>query len=162
MNNNDNKKITPLFLVKAIIDIDDYLRSKGKNIDDMNCLLVDYNNKSTFSIINYDEDKAIFYRFKNNEDPEISYSYDWDFSYDNSIFYYLENNYEIKTIRMDVHYDIWCTINELYPEDIINKKGLNKYINYCRENKITKKVRDEFVKIDTPDIMKLFKKERER
>ncbi|UKI57350.1 MAG: hypothetical protein L6V81_08410 [Clostridium sp.] len=40
----------------------------------------------------------------------------------------------------DVHYSIWNSINELYPNDIEYKNGVQEYLQYCKEKNITKRV----------------------
>ena len=43
----------------------------------------------------------------------------------------------------DVHYGIWNSIHELYPEDIDYKDGVQWYLQYCADKGITKEYLDE-------------------
>lgn len=84
---------------------------------------------------------------------------EWDFNYDYYIYNLLEENWEIGYMTPTVHYDIWNSINELYPEDIDYKEGVQKYLKYCKENNISKEYLDKQMKnkipnVNTPDIMK--------
>ena len=63
----------------------------------------------------------------------------------------------------DLHYSLWNSIHELYPDDIEFKNGVNNYIKYCKNNHINKEYIDKKTNLDTPNIMHLFQnKERER
>ena len=39
-------------------------------------------------------------------------------------------------MSMDCHYGIWNEVTQYYPEDIQYKDGMQKYLKYCKENKI--------------------------
>ena len=54
----------------------------------------------------------------------------------------------------DVHYSIWNSINELYPNDIEYKNGVQEYLQYCKEKNITKEYLDKKTGLNTPNIMK--------
>lgn len=56
----------------------------------------------------------------------------------------------------DVHYSIWNSIHELYPEDIDYKDGVQNYLQYCADNGITKEYLDKKTGLNTPDIMEYF------
>ena len=56
----------------------------------------------------------------------------------------------------EVHYSIWNSIHELYPEDIDYKDGVQNYLQYCADNGITKEFLDKNTELDTPDIMNYF------
>ena len=81
---------------------------------------------------------------------------DWAFNYDTDLFEQLQNGKTIGYMTADVHYDIWCNINDLYPEDINCKEGLELYIKYCDKNGITKDYLDKMIYSETPDIMENF------
>ncbi len=61
---------------------------------------------------------------------------EWDFTADGEIFQELEWNREIIYMSMDCHYGIWNEVTQYYPEDIQYKEGMQKYLKYCKENKI--------------------------
>lgn len=79
---------------------------------------------------------------------------DWDYNFDYYIFCHLEEGYKIAFMKDDVHYGIWNSLKDLYPEDFEFKKGVQNYLRYCKENKITKKYLDDKLKFVTPDVMK--------
>lgn len=84
---------------------------------------------------------------------EIDPIHDWAFNYDNDLFEQLQKGYKIGYMTDNAHYDIWCLINEWYPEDIEYKDGLNLYIKYCVDNGITKEYLDKKLELDAPYIM---------
>lgn len=84
---------------------------------------------------------------------------EWDYNFDYYIYNLLEENWEIGYMSSEVHYSIWNSINELYPEDIDYKEGVQKYLKYCKEKNITKEYLDKEIErvipnVNTPDIMK--------
>ncbi len=81
---------------------------------------------------------------------------EWDFNFDEYFFKELANGYEVGFINEDTHYGLWNTINELYPEDIENIGGVQKYLTYCKEHLITREYLDETMKLNVPDIMQYY------
>ena len=81
---------------------------------------------------------------------------DWDFNFDEYFFEELQNGYEIGFITNNVNYGLWSTIDEFYPEDIENIKGVQKYLKYCVDNNITKEKLSKIMNNDVPDIMKFY------
>ena len=78
------------------------------------------------------------------------------------VFQALQNEMEIGYITMEVHCWLWQEIDRYYPEDITNKKGVQKYLKYCKENKITKeKIEKENKLEDVPNVMKHYKENKE-
>lgn len=75
------------------------------------------------------------------------------FSEDNDFFGRLEDGYHIEYISMDTNYGLWHVISETYPQSIENKLGVQKYLQYCKNNNITKETIDDAIKGETPDIM---------
>ena len=90
---------------------------------------------------------------------EIKGIADWAFNIDEDIFGKLENdNKVIEYMNMDMHYGIWCSIEEWYPEDIEYKKGMQEYLKYCKEEGITKeKIEKEIKLTEVNDIMRFYK-----
>lgn len=89
---------------------------------------------------------------------------EWDFNYDYYVYNLLEEDFEIGYMSDELHYSIWCSLDELYPEDIDFKNGVEKYLKYCKEHNITKeylddKMKDEIPNADVPNIMKFYEKE---
>ena len=126
----------------------------------------------------YKDDKAMQVRYilldKNNQISDIvCYGWDgiisvepnsfeietiaeWAYSYEEDVFEQLKDGKIIGYMTAEVHYDIWCNIAELYPEDIHCKDGIDLYIKYCDEKGITKEYLDKMNNLDTPDIMENF------
>ena len=91
-------------------------------------------------------------------DDKIRTLEEWQYNYERHLFEYLENDYQLYNSNdLVVHYNIWNYIEEMYPEEIDNKKGMQKYLKYCKEQGITKnKISKEF-NYDIPDAMKFYK-----
>ena len=85
---------------------------------------------------------------------------EWDYNFDYYLYNYFENGFDIVDMSYDTHYSLWNSIKELYPEDIDYKEGVKYYINYCKGHLINKKTIDENTKLDTPDIMPMFKEKK--
>ena len=81
---------------------------------------------------------------------------EWDFNFDYYIYNLLEEGWQIGYMTPEVHYSIWNSIHELYPEDIDYKDGVQNYLQYCADNGITKEFIDKNTELDTPDIMNYF------
>lgn len=122
----------------------------NKKIDFM---LVNKEEEDIITIASDGVDSALEFSRNNGRHNEIP---DWDFTYDYYLFERLENGYEIEFMSNDIHYSIWNSIEELYPEDINNKEGVQWYLQYCADNGITKEFLDKQTNLDTPDIMKYF------
>lgn len=118
-------------------------------------ILVDNKELSKSIIIAFHYDEIIQidpYTMDINSVPE------WAYNFDEDIFKELENNKEISYMSMDTHYNIWETIQQWYPKDIEHKKGMQKYLKYCKDNKITKEVIEKEVKLDVSvDAIKYYK-----
>ncbi len=92
---------------------------------------------------------------------EVNDVADWAYNFDEDIFEELENGREISYMSMDVHYSIWCSLDELYPEEITHKKGVQMYLKYCKDNKITKELLKKENGLDVPNVMKYYKTRKE-
>lgn len=91
---------------------------------------------------------------------DYSFVAEWDYNFDYYLYDLFQNGMEIGYMSDDVHYSIWNSINELYPTDIECKDGVKYYIEYCRQNNITKDYIDSKTGFDTPDIMSKFNNEK--
>lgn len=81
---------------------------------------------------------------------------EWDYNFDYYIYNLLEESWEIAYMTPEVHYSIWNSIKELYPNDIDYKDGVQYYLQYCKDNGITKEFIDKETNLDTPNIMDNF------
>ncbi len=120
-------------------------------------ILINPDNNDTVSIISNGVDKIVeFTPFTKEMKTGYSKVPEWDYSFDNYLFKDLKNVYQIGYMTAETHYNIWCSIDELYPEDINNKDGVQWYLQFCADNGITKEFLDKQTNLDTPDIMKHF------
>ena len=93
--------------------------------------------------------------FRSNQDG-YNYVPEWDYNFDYYIYNLLEEDWKIAYMTPEVHYNIWNSIYELYPEDIDYKDGVQNYLQYCVDNGITKEFLDKENDLDTPNIMEYF------
>ena len=139
---------------KVKIEIESFLKDniehQNKHID---YIMIDPNTKETFTFASDGLEEMIMLREKENGYSDIP---EWDFNFDDYIFYQLEQDLKIGFISDETHYNIWNSLKELYPEDINNKDGVQKYLQFCADNGITKEYLDSANNLDTPDIMKYF------
>lgn len=120
-------------------------------------ILINLDNNDTVSIISDGVDKIVeFTPFTKEMKTGYSKVSEWDYSFDNYLFKDLENVYQIGYMTAETHYNIWNSIEELYPESINNKNGVQWYLQFCADNGITKEYLDKQTNLDTPDIMKYF------
>ena len=107
------------------------------------------------------DDNDIALEFRLNGDKFNYYNVpEWDYNFDYYLYNYFEDGFDIAYMTYDTHYGLWNSIKELYPEDIDYKEGVKYYINYCKGHLINKKTIDENTKLDTPDIMPMFKEKK--
>ncbi len=120
-------------------------------------ILINPDTNDTTSIISNGVDKIVeFTPFTKEMKTGYAKVPEWDYSFDNYLFKDLESVYQIGYITAETHYNIWTSIEELYPEDINNKDGVQWYLQFCANNGITKEYLDEKTNLDTPNIMKYF------
>ena len=144
-------------------DVSEFLRDsmehQNKQID---YILINPQNEDLWVMCSDGVDTAIEFHYrdgmmKNNYVPE------WDFNFDYYVYNLLEDGYRIGYMSDDLHYSLWNSIHELYPDDIEYKNGVKSYIKYCKNNHIDKKYLDSKTNLDTPNIMPMFSKnDRER
>ena len=120
-------------------------------------ILIEPDTKDTISIISDEQEKIIEFT-PYTKDMKNGYFQipDWDYNFDEYLFQNLENGYEIGYMSDDTHYNVWSSIEELYPEDINYKNGVQLYLQYCANNGITKDYLSKKINLDVPDIMKYF------
>ena len=94
---------------------------------------------------------------------EINVTADWTYNIDDDIFGMLEAGKKISYMSINMHYGIWQTIDQWYPEDLEHKKGMQKYLKYCKDNNITQtRILKEKGIDDVANAMKYYKKEKEK
>lgn len=110
-----------------------------------------YKNEDTYEAIAFYDDEIISVFSHTKEIQGLLESL---YDYDNEIFGSIEKmNGEIVYMDLDTHCFIWEYINDLYPYDIENKKGMLEYLEYCKKNNITKEVLDKYNEVDNPNAM---------
>jgi hypothetical protein len=139
-------------------DIESFLKDsvdhQNKHID---YILVDPDTNETYVLASDGYDEVIeFTPLSKNYDGGYINVPEWDYNFDYYIYNYLEEGKQIAFMTDDVHYSLWNSIHELYPEDIEYKDGVQWYLQYCADKGITKEYLDEMTGFDTPDIMKYF------
>jgi hypothetical protein len=109
------------------------------------------NSDEMIAFAGIEETVISFHPFKNGEVMEL-----WDFNVDSHLFEYLEFGYELAGMTVDSHYNVWCTIEEWHNGDIENKKGMQKYLGYCKRNHITKEKLQADAGYSGMDVMTLY------
>lgn len=143
---------------KEIVDnimyeVNQLVRSKEFTNAKIEYILVNkQNSKNSIAVINNDNE---MYEI-NLKDNEINPVLDWTYSVDDDIFAHLENEYKIGFMSFEFHYNIWYQIEDIGIEEFEHKLGLQKYLKYCKDNNIDKKIIEENVKIKVTDIMKYY------
>lgn len=130
------------------------MEHQDKHID---YILVDPESRETYILASDGNEEAIeFTPYTKDYRGGYQNVPEWDYNFDYYIYNYLEEGKQIAYMTDDVHYSIWNSIHELYPSDIDYKDGVQSYLQYCADNRITKEYLDEKTGFDTPDIMKHF------
>ncbi len=129
----------------------------NKNID---CILVNPDTQETITIASDGAEEMIMfapYTTKENgyEDGYMNVP-EWDFNFDGYVFEELQKGYKVGFMSDDMHYGIWQSIEEYYPEEFDNKIGIQIYLKYCSDNNITKEYLDEKLQLNAVDIMKYY------
>ena len=131
--------------------LNDSMEHQDKHID---YILYDPDNDNTYVLASDGNDEAIeFNPLSKNYDGGYINVPEWDYNFDYYIYNYLDEGKRIGYMTDEVHYSIWNSIHELYPEDIDYKDGVQAYLQYCADNGITKEYLDKKTGFDTPDIM---------
>lgn len=99
------------------------------------------------------EDTIIyFYPFRKQE-AAVDY---WAFEFDKDLFGYLEKGYRIAEMTLDSHFAVWGTIEAWKDGNIEHGDGMRKYLAYCKQNGITKRLLEEKVFYTGMDVMTLY------
>ena len=155
--------------------VKDFIKQKKEEIEEFLRNSYEHNNKKIDYILyneetqdtdilasNPDGEEAIEFRPYTKDNINGYYNVpEWDYNFDYYIYNLLEEDWKIGYMTLETHYGIWSSINELYPEAIDFKDGMQKYLKYCKENNITKEYLDNQLKIaipnvNTPDITKFY------
>lgn len=69
----------------------------------------------------------------------MKFTPEWAYSIDEDDFDFIEQGGEILYMHPEHHYNIWCAIEEIQPQNMINQEGMFQYVDYCKQNKVSKK-----------------------
>ena len=147
------------FIEKEKLRIEEFLKDSMEHQDKkIDYILYKSDTKETNILCsNSSSEEAIeFTPITKNYQDGYSNVPEWDFNFDYYIYNLLEEGWQIGYMTPEVHYSIWNSIHELYPEDIDYKDGVQNYLQYCADNGITKEFLDKNTELDTPDIMNYF------
>ncbi len=131
----------------------------NKNVDfkymDIQCLIIDKdNNKNGIAIVS-NEENVVAIDIKNYE---CEYFQEWDYDIDINIFRNLENDMNIEFMTPQWHSLIWKKIESIEFLDYFSyKKGMQKYLEYCKNKEITQEFLEKECDTDLTDIMKYSK-----
>lgn len=104
-----------------------------------------------------DEARLFFNVYVKEEQPDI-YRIGMC-STDDELFYDLEfDDCTIAAMTMEGHYETWEELADTPLEEIAYLGGLKTYLEYCKENKITKESIQEAVGLEVPDILEKYDK----
>lgn len=132
------------------------MNNKEKFEMSIDCILINPETEETITIANNNHEALVFSPHTKDSEKNFSNYEDWNFNFDWMVFEELEGDYQIGFISNRMHYNIWQTLNELYPQRIDHKDGVQRYLQFCADNKITKEYLDKELNSDTPDAMKFF------
>src|SRR5574344_1919833 len=98
--------------------IHDSVEHNGKLVD---MVLVNTKDENESLAYAYSEQEEMIEIRPHTKEKEAIWSIpEWDFNFDSYLFEQLETGYEIGMITPDMHYNIWCSLNELFPEELNN------------------------------------------
>ena len=85
---------------------------------------------------------------------------DWQFSFDYDLFQYLEGGYDLIAMTPDAHSGVWYEIAEYHDTSgIACVDGMQKYLDYCKRNGVTKDRLVREADYDGMDVMTLYDRE---
>lgn len=144
------------YVKKAYDEVSSFLLEDNKNMH-IDSIIYDDKTHATYTIATDGNDLCYsFDPYSVYEENGYNIVPEWDYNFDYYVYDLLEKGCEIGYMTDEVHYSIWNSINELYPNDIEFTDGVLKYVEYCKNNNITKEYLDSKVNLETPDIMPLF------
>lgn len=139
-------------------DIETYfmedMENQNKNIDFI--LVNPKNNEIQVLASDGMEEIILFSPYTKELENEYMNIPEWDFNFDEYFFKELQKGYAVVFVSDDTHYGLWNTIIDLYPEDIENLQGVQKYLQYCKDNNITVEYLDNAMKMNVKDAMKYY------
>ena len=103
------------------------------------------------------EDEMLRFRLLEEKDEPF-----WDcgvrFDTEIDLFQYLEEGYSLAGMLPDSHYCVWSDIAE-YHGDYQSQNGMQKYLDYCKRNGVTRELLAKESGYDGMDVMTLYDRE---
>lgn len=123
-----------------------------ENYDVIYILENSQNPNDVLAFIGYiDEDVYMFDLYKDNRCVYL-----WGYNFNRDLFVHLDDGYKIAYIPLDCHYSVWEWILAGTEEEIKDTKGLQSYLRYCHNNKITYKKLQRKCDFRNDDVMKYY------
>jgi len=139
-------------------EVIDFLENGGFKDYEVDYILFNPNTKNIIMSASGKEDSSLEIILSENDKGnfECKQVSDWEFSIHEYIFSYLDNGYEIAEIKMPVHLTAWQALLDKYSENYYDN-GVQKYLQYCKDNEITKEKVETVSDEKIEDIMFLYK-----
>jgi len=137
---------------RLLEDIKDFLKNNEDLVDmEIAYLLVDKDDITNSIAFVCDDERVVEIKLK---DWEYTNYYDWSYDLDTELFDYLMNNKEIGYMSLDWHYNVWSRFEDIGIGEFSSQNGIQKYLQYCKDNSIDKEYLDEKLRLNVPDAMK--------
>lgn len=81
----------------------------------------------------------------------------WGFSFDSDLFHFMEQGYDLVGMSPESHCAAWSEIEE-YHKYLSHPKGMQRYLDYCKRNKVTAELLRKELQHDGMDVMTLYDK----
>lgn len=126
--------------------------------DDTYKLAAIYSKSGNIKAVAPNEDSSQFIIF----DPYKAYEFvviEALFNFDEFDFELLENGYQIYFMSIEHHYNFWESISDVGIESFENKIGIQKYMQFCKQNNINKETITNEIGLNvSADILRYYKK----
>lgn len=83
---------------------------------------------------------------------------EWDYNIDSYLFEDLSDDFKILYMPLSIHYGVWQCINE-DRSDIECQSGLQRYLQYCKEEGINANIISDVLSYNVDDVMDLYREE---
>lgn len=113
------------------------LEGSGEENYEITCILVKGSLERPEDVIAYAEQADNYLTLNPLGKPQEA-ERSWGLHFDSEVFFPLEKGYSIIFMTAERHYDMWTMLGEFKEEKVLNKQGFRKYVEYCKENMVTK------------------------
>nr|WP_288978886.1 hypothetical protein [uncultured Blautia sp.] len=111
------------------------------------------------AVASTDENVLFFDVYAKESQPDI-YRVEMCSADDDLFFELSSNNCTIAAMMMEGHFSVWEQLADIPREEITYLSGLETYLEYCRDNQITRNSIKEALHLDVPDIFELLEGEK--